>query len=326
MGLEGNETGKSDTVTEELEAGNGVTEEKHGAKDEEDVLDDTSKGEGQRASRADEENGGNVETESNTGVREKDKGAEVGDLEEGDEALGEGEDQGVDDSADGGKVVERDERVHLEALKENLDHDETRRLKGNGKDLADETRHGKVALTVRSEGNTKGDATDNHGKGTRELFEAESERDEENGNRGESLEHLDEADAEGEVGHVAENEGAREESTDGEDVLDPSLIGHLYVGKTVEEMSVPGQETGTDRGESHVEGGKEDREGEVELVGVENEPGEQKKSRKSGKSGKAAKRQSVVSKRGTSDQGRQKWLSLRNAMVVAPDEACKMQR
>lgn len=272
MSLEGNETGKSDTVTEELEAGNGVSEEEHGAEDEEDVLNNTGKGEGQRAGSADEENGSNVKTERNTGVGEKNEGAEVGDLEEGNETLSEGEDEGVDGSANGGKVVERNERVHLETLEEDLDHDETRRLESNGKDLADETRHGKVALTVGSERHTERDATDDHGESARKLLEAESERNEENGDGGESLEHLDEADTEGKVSHVAEDERAGEESTDGEDVLNPALVGHLNVGKTVEEMGVSGQETGTDSSESHVESSKEDGEGKVELVGVEDKP------------------------------------------------------
>lgn len=215
VGLEGNETGKSDAVTEELQTRNGIAEEEHRAEDEQDVLDDTGKGESQGASSANKEDGSNVETEGDAGVGEQHKGAEFGDLEERNKTLGERKHQSVDSSAHGSKVVEGDERVHLEALEENLDHDETRGLESNRQHLADETRHGKCTLAVRSEGNTERDAADNHGKSAGELLEAESERDEQNCNRRESLQHLDEADAKSEVSHVAENEGAGEKGTNG---------------------------------------------------------------------------------------------------------------
>lgn len=149
--LEGNETSKSDTVTEELETADSVAEEEHGTEDEEDVLDDTGECQGQRASGANEEDGSNVETESNASVGEEHKGAQVGDLEEGDQTLGEGEHHSVDRSANGSKVVKRDKRVHLEALQKYLDHNEARRFESDSEHLADETRHGKVALTIRSE-------------------------------------------------------------------------------------------------------------------------------------------------------------------------------
>lgn len=272
VGLEGNETGKSDTVTEELKASDGVSEEKHGAKNEENVLDNTSESEGQGAGSANEEDGGDVKTESNAGVCEENKGAKVGDLEEGNKTLGEWEHESVDGSANRGKVVEGDEGVHLETLEENLDHDKTRRLESDGKNLADETRHGKVTLSVGSKRHTERDAANDHGKSAGELLEAKCERNEKNGDGSKSLKHLNEADTEGEVSHVAEDERAGEKGADGQNVLDPSLVGHFHIGKAVKEVGVPRQKTGSNSGKSHVEGCEEDRIREVELVGIENEP------------------------------------------------------
>ncbi|KAI3475142.1 hypothetical protein L1887_63503 [Cichorium endivia] len=210
--LEGDKAGEGDAVADKLEASDGVAEEEHGAEDEEDVLDDTCEREGQGASGADEEDGGDVEAKGDASVCEEDEGAEVGDLEERQETLGEGKHAGVDGGADGRKVVERDEGVHLEALEEHLDHDETRGLKGDGEHLADEAGHGKVALTVGGECDTKGDAADDHGEGAGELLEAEGERDEQDGDGGEGLEHLDEADAEGESEEQKAEEGGQKEA------------------------------------------------------------------------------------------------------------------
>lgn len=47
--------------------------------------------------------------------------------------------------------------------------------------------------------------------------------------------HLDEGDAESKVGHVAEDERGREESANGNDVLEPAVPGHLHAVNAVEQ-------------------------------------------------------------------------------------------
>lgn len=54
---------------------------------------------------------------------------EARNLHERCQAFGEGQDGEVDEGADRRIVVKRDERVHLQAVQKNLDHDETRSFK-----------------------------------------------------------------------------------------------------------------------------------------------------------------------------------------------------
>jgi len=53
------------------------------------------------------------------------------------------------------------------------------------------------------------------------------------GRRHTHLEHLDEADTEGQVGHVGRYKGSRKESANGENVPVPSLLCHFNVSKAV---------------------------------------------------------------------------------------------
>lgn len=122
-----------------------AAEDKHGARDEQDVLEDTRKRKDKAASCADEEDGSDVEQECNAGVADKDpRPTEFGetlassrnegdipdahDLHERRETLREGNNEQVDQRTDWRVVVQRDKRVHLEAVQENLDHHQTGRL------------------------------------------------------------------------------------------------------------------------------------------------------------------------------------------------------
>lgn len=88
--------------------------------------------------------------------------------------------------------MERDEGVHLEALEENLDHDEPRRLEQDGEDLAHEAKELKLDFSIGGEAAAKGNHSDDGRELAVGLLEPGRERDEEDGDRGKGLEHLDE--------------------------------------------------------------------------------------------------------------------------------------
>lgn len=97
---------------------------------------------------------------------------------EGREALGEGQRDEVDHGADGRVVVQGDERVHFEAVQQDLDHDEAGGLElracqraggrgksgygtyGDGSALYDEADEVEVELAVGGEGDASGDHED----------------------------------------------------------------------------------------------------------------------------------------------------------------------
>lgn len=139
------------------------------------------------------------------------------------ESLDKGHDHKVDHCAYWGIVVERDDWVHLHSVEENLDHDETRCLKDDSCALADKADHLKVDFSVGCEEAAEGDHADNGKEARVGLLELEGKGDDKDGDGVEGLEHLDEGHAEGQVGVVGENEGAREESTDGQDGLEPAV-------------------------------------------------------------------------------------------------------
>ncbi len=290
------------------------------------VLEDTSKGEDETRADRDEEDGGDVERKRDTGVRHEDEDADAVQVVQGLKALDERHDNEVDDGADGRVVVERHNGVHLEAVEQDLDHDQARRLEDDGSALADEAEHLKVELAVGSclsahvrsdakgqvsPGDVFGTASgprrapnafqfrscrrrfqfwprrhskvpfqaspvlteratdrDHHDNGEEAavgLLELEGEGDQEDRNGVERLEHLDERDAEGEVGVVGEDERAREERADGEDGLHPPVAAHLNVLGAIDKGGGALQHTRRDGREKQVPGGEEDGVGEMEV-------------------------------------------------------------
>lgn len=91
-------------------------------------LENTSKGQHQATSNAYKENCRNVEQEGEEGIGQQNGRADACKFVEWSKAFGKWKDCQVDDSAYGCIVMERDKRVHLEAVEKHLDHDETRRL------------------------------------------------------------------------------------------------------------------------------------------------------------------------------------------------------
>lgn len=89
-----------------------------------------------------------VEGKGHSGVGEEDQQTDPVQSVERLESLDEGENDEVDDCANGGVVVQRDDRVHLESVEEDLDHDQSRGLEGDSGTLAEESEWLKVDLAV----------------------------------------------------------------------------------------------------------------------------------------------------------------------------------
>lgn len=241
------------------------------------VLQYTGEGQDETRSDTDEEDGGDVERECDTGVREENEDANLVEVTEGGKTLDEGHDDRVDDGANGGEVVQRDKRVHLHAVEQDLDHDETRRLEDNGGALADEADELEVNLSIGSEGAAEGDHENDREETRVGLLELEGERDQENADGVERLEHLDEGHGEREVGVVRKNQRSREESTDRQNRPQPTVAlklakactrpahGHLNVLRAVDKSRRALKDARGDSGEGQVPCREEDRVGEVEV-------------------------------------------------------------
>lgn len=122
--LESDESTESDGVSKVLERRDDTSKEHHASHDEENVLDDTGQSQDETASGSNEEDGSDVETEGDGSVGEENEGSKLSEVEERSETLCEWDQASVDRCTDRRKVVEGDERVHLESLEEDLDHDE----------------------------------------------------------------------------------------------------------------------------------------------------------------------------------------------------------
>jgi hypothetical protein len=97
---------------------------------------------------------------------------------------------------------------------------------------------------ILTKGATNRDHTDNDNKAAVGLLDLEGERDEEDGNRVEGLEHLDEGHRQCKVGVVGEDERTREESTNGKNGTEPAVASHLNVLGTVNERGGALENTG----------------------------------------------------------------------------------
>lgn len=102
-------------------------------------LEDAGEGEDESRGGSDEEDGGDVEREGDGRVGGEDEGPDSRDGVEGLESLGEGENARVNNGADGRVIVERNQGIHLESVKEDWEDEGGRGSQlGRRVDKADE--------------------------------------------------------------------------------------------------------------------------------------------------------------------------------------------
>lgn len=192
--FEHDQTSERDGVSKDLQGGNFGSESKDGSGDEEDILENTGKSQDETRSNTDQKDGGNVQSKRETGVGEENKESNSVESVEWLESLGEGENAKVDDGTDWSVVVEGDNRIHLQPVEEKLNHDQSRGFETERGDLTQESKELKVDFSVGGKGTSSRDKKDDDDQSLVWLLDLEGERDEQDGNRVEGLEHLDERD------------------------------------------------------------------------------------------------------------------------------------
>lgn len=196
-----------------------------------------------------------VQEEGNETVQEQREQANVVDLVHG--YLGDFPDQSnaeVHDRADRRKVVQRDQRVHLVLgrAKQTLHHGKADGLEDDSSDLEHESDHDELDLANRSDDHTndnRGDVEEHLQVGLRHSHAPAAKKD---GNGRGSLEHLDEGDAQVEVGQVATDQAQTEEETDGDDGPQVDPPRHLDRLAPIEERCIASQQLCHERRESQV--------------------------------------------------------------------------
>lgn len=166
----------------------------------------------------------------------------------------------VHGGADRSKVVERDQRVHLELSRaqQTLHHSQADSLKGNTSHLVHET--DEVELDFAKRGND--DTNDNRGD-VEEGLEARRRHtqcpaSEQDGDGGGGLEHLDEGHAEVQVGKVAADQRQAEKDANGYNCPQVDAPRHLDRLAPIKVCSVASQDLGHDGREDQVVGRQED--------------------------------------------------------------------
>lgn len=174
--------GEGNGVAEELLASDGVVEQDHGCKDQEHILQDAGHGEddggrfadlvNSKVSRAPckgtrgqtyQENTRNVQKEGHKGVCKQNHRPKTVDICHGQAGqLDDGSEQAVRHRTRGGKVVERDQRVHLEVARaqQALDQDKTQGLKDDTADLEHEAAEDELDLAEGGDHDTQDDDGD----------------------------------------------------------------------------------------------------------------------------------------------------------------------
>lgn len=168
----------------------------------------------------------------------------------------------VHDSTNGGEVVQRDHGVHLEigGAEQTLHHDQTGGLENDTTNLEQETDHVELDLTEGGNDHTNhndGDVGQNLHVGRGHTHTPGCE---ENSHGGCGLEHLDEGNAEVEVGHVTANQAQTEHYTDRDDSAEVDTAGHLDLLTAVEDSSGASEDLGHDGSEGQVPCGEDDGE------------------------------------------------------------------
>jgi len=224
-------------VPKDLEGCDLGPEQEHGARNQQYVLEDTSKCQNQPASCSHQEYSSDVEQESNGSVRNENQRSNTSQFIKGGEPFGEREDKGVDKRANRCIIMKRNERVHFEPMEEKLNHDKPRGLEGDGSSLGDESNEIEVQLSVGGEGDTGGNHEDDDSELLVRLLYAECPRDQENGNGGEGLKHLNIGNTEVEISGVAQDQTRAEQEANGEDRADKHVLGDIDVLCSIQEVS-----------------------------------------------------------------------------------------
>jgi len=159
-GLEQDKATERHGVSKDLHGGDLGPKQKHGAGDQQDVLENASKRQNQPASGSHQEYGSNVKQESDTSVGNENQGSNTSQLIEGGKPFGERENKGVDECANRCIVMKGNKRVHFEAVEEDLDHNKSRGLECDGSGFGDEANEVEVQLSVGGKGNTGGNHED----------------------------------------------------------------------------------------------------------------------------------------------------------------------
>ena len=280
-----NHATESDAVAEELGEGNLAAVDDHGSNDEQNVLEDTAEGEDERRGLANQEHNGDVEAESAKAVQEEVEEADAVDISHGKSRdLPEKSNDAVHEGADGSEVVERNQGIHLElgGAQETLDHGKTEGFEGNTSDLEDDTQPDELELAVRSDNDTDNDnghVKENPQVDRRYTKGPAGEENSDGGSgldsKGQSLayvdsvakrifgtdlEHLDEGNAEIEIGEVAADQTQAEEETDRDNGAQIDLASHLNRLPAIEQCGIPSKDLGHDSRENQMISGQHDRE------------------------------------------------------------------
>lgn len=163
-------------------------------------------------------------------------------------------DDTVHDSTDGSEVVQRNHGVHLEVggAEQALHHDQTGGLENNTTDLEQETDHVELDLTEGGNNHTNhndGDVGQNLHVGRSHTHTPGCEK---NSHGSGGLEHLDEGNAEVEVGHVTANQAQTEHYTDGDNSAEVDTASHLDLLTAIEDSSGASEDLGHDGSEGQV--------------------------------------------------------------------------
>ena len=220
-----------------------------------------------------QENDRDIETESNHGVQQEGEVANAVKVSPGHGGnLDKQSDNSVHDGASGSKVVERDQRVHLELGRREkaLHHGQANGLENDTGDLEEESEHDELDLAERGNDDTNNDerhVSESLHVGGRKTHDPGCDQDSDgSGSLCLSqfsvvqhfridrllsyLNHLNEGDGEVEVGEVTANERQREEDTNGNNgsKVDSAVHGDLLpriqdCGETSEDLGADGRKT-----------------------------------------------------------------------------------
>lgn len=167
----------------------------------------------------------------------------------------------VHDSANWCKVIQRDQRVHLVLCRaqQTLNHGEADGFEDNARNLEHEADHDELDLADRCDDHTNDNRGDVQEHLQVRLRHSHTPAAEEHGDRRGSLEHLDEGDAQVQVGQIATDQAQAEEQSnwDNGPQVDPSR--HLDRLAPIEEGGVASQKLCHDRREGQVVARQDDR-------------------------------------------------------------------
>jgi len=264
--LEQDKATKCHGVPKDLKRSDLGPKQKHGAGDQQDILEDTSQCQNQPTSGSHQEYSGDVEQESDRSVGYENQRSNASQLVKGGEAFGERNDEEVDERANWRVVVKGNKRIHLEPVKEKLDHYESRSLESDSSGLGEEANEVEVQLSVRSEGYTGGNHQDNDSELLAGFLDTGCPGDQEDRDGREGLEHLNIRNTEVEIRGVTQDQARAEQEADGEDRADKHVLGDVNLFCSVQEVGGALQNPGANGSKREMPCNKEHRETEVERA------------------------------------------------------------